>query len=49
MFGGFFVNLQSFPVWIDWMKYVSPFSYFFEAMARNEFDVNKFYISFNGQ
>lgn len=36
LFAGFFKNYQSIPVWISWMRFLSPFSYNFTAMVKNE-------------
>ena len=36
LFGGFFSNLESIPDWIEWLQYLSPIRYGFEAIVRNE-------------
>eukprot|EP01083_Nonionella_stella_P176820 619668_1 len=38
MFAGFFVNVDSMPVWISWMAYVSFMRYGFEAAVVSQFD-----------
>lgn len=35
--GGFFVNAASMPVWISWLRFVSPFFYAYAALTINEF------------
>jgi len=35
--GGFFVNAASMPVWISWLRFVSPFFYAYAALTVNEF------------
>jgi ABC-2 type transporter len=35
--GGFLVNSNSIPVWLAWLRYVSPLSYAFEALMISEF------------
>ena len=35
-FGGLFANLQAFPKWIEWIQYLSPIKYGFEALMLNE-------------
>lgn len=34
--GGFLVNPKSIPVWVGWIRYVSPLPYAFEALYTNE-------------
>ena len=38
LFGGFFVNLTTVPVWLRWLQWVSPIRYGMEAMAHLEMD-----------
>lgn len=35
LFGGFYANLGTIPVWISWLQYVSLFKYFFGALILN--------------
>lgn len=42
LFSGFFVNNETIPVYFDWIKYLSPIKYNFNALALNEFDGLKF-------
>jgi hypothetical protein len=37
IFSGFFINTDSIPVYLDWIKYLSPMKYAFEAYCLNEF------------
>eukprot|EP00158_Paraphelidium_tribonemae_P007562 Partr_v1_DN28287_c0_g1_i1_m76207 putative ATP-binding cassette, sub-family G (WHITE), member len=37
IFSGLFVNNDSIPVYFDWIKYISPIKWGFEALAKNEF------------
>jgi ATP-binding cassette subfamily G (WHITE) protein 1 len=37
LFSGLFVNQGSIPNYLDWMKYLSPMKYGFEALVKNEF------------
>lgn len=34
IFSGLFVNNSSIPVYFDWIKYISPIKYGFEAMMK---------------
>ena len=38
--GGFFANTDSFPVWLQYFSYISPFKYAFNNMAKLEFTNN---------
>ncbi|KAI8905796.1 ABC-2 type transporter-domain-containing protein [Entophlyctis helioformis] len=38
LFSGFFVNNDSIPVFLDWIKWLSPIKYAFEGMVKNEFE-----------
>jgi hypothetical protein len=35
--GGYLVNPASIPIWLRWLRYLSPMSFAFEAMFANEF------------
>jgi len=37
IFSGFFVNDATSPVFLNWIKYISPMKYAFVALIRNEF------------
>eukprot|EP00281_Chroomonas_sp_CCMP1168_P022996 CAMPEP_0206228544 /NCGR_PEP_ID=MMETSP0047_2-20121206/9226_1 /ASSEMBLY_ACC=CAM_ASM_000192 /TAXON_ID=195065 /ORGANISM="Chroomonas mesostigmatica_cf, Strain CCMP1168" /LENGTH=645 /DNA_ID=CAMNT_0053651795 /DNA_START=134 /DNA_END=2071 /DNA_ORIENTATION=- len=37
IFSGFFINTNSIPVYLDWIKYISPINYSFRAYANTEF------------
>jgi len=37
IFSGFFINTDSIPVYLDWIKYISPIKYAFQAYCLNEF------------
>jgi len=47
LFGGFFANLSSIPVWISWIQYISVFKWGFEAFAAAEFHNRDFYCKEN--
>jgi len=36
VFGGFFIQTNSIPVFLDWMKYLSPYYYAFPVLLSNE-------------
>ncbi len=36
VFGGFFIQAGSIPVFLDWIKYISPFYYGFPVLVNNE-------------
>jgi len=38
IFGGFFANTANIPVWLAWIKWLSPMKYGFSASAQNEFE-----------
>eukprot|EP00005_Dracoamoeba_jomungandri_P002507 CAMPEP_0174254988 /NCGR_PEP_ID=MMETSP0439-20130205/4318_1 /TAXON_ID=0 /ORGANISM="Stereomyxa ramosa, Strain Chinc5" /LENGTH=591 /DNA_ID=CAMNT_0015336919 /DNA_START=239 /DNA_END=2011 /DNA_ORIENTATION=- len=38
LLGGFFINDDSIPVWLQWAKYLSFFKYGFEILVLNEFE-----------
>ncbi|CAI5992407.1 unnamed protein product [Closterium sp. NIES-65] len=38
LFGGFYVNLDSIPVWIRWVRYLSPIQWGFVGLAVNQFE-----------
>jgi len=38
MFSGFFLNPESFPVYLEWAQWISPMKYAFSALASNEFE-----------
>jgi len=42
LFGGFFVNNHSIPVWYKWIREISIFRYGYEALMKNEFEGLKF-------
>jgi len=37
LFSGFFVNQKGIPVYFDWIKYISPMRYSFQAFMLNEY------------
>ena len=37
IFSGLFVNNNSIPVYFDWIKYISPIKWGFEALVKNEY------------
>jgi len=37
LFGGFFANNATIPIWIRWFQYLSPIRYCFEGLVTNEF------------
>ena len=41
MFGGFYANVDSIPVWIAWVQWLSPLRYTFEALVTVEFPYEK--------
>jgi ABC-type multidrug transport system ATPase subunit/ABC-type multidrug transport system permease subunit len=40
LFSGFLINQANMPVWLAWIRFLSPFRYSLEASIRNEFDGN---------
>lgn len=38
LFGGFYSNLETMPVWTKWISYVSPLRYAFEALVRVQYE-----------
>ena len=38
LFSGFLINQANMPVWLAWLRFLSPFKYTIEAALRNEFD-----------
>mmetsp|Transcript_8051 Transcript_8051/g.7131 ORF Transcript_8051/g.7131 Transcript_8051/m.7131 type:complete len:102 (+) Transcript_8051:514-819(+) len=43
IFGGLLVNLNTVPVWIRWLGYISPIRFSAEALLRNELENNDNY------
>ena len=41
LFGGFYVNLDSIPVWLRWIRYISPIQWGFVGAAVNQFSGNR--------
>jgi len=37
LFGGFYININSIPVWLRWLQYLSLYKWGFQALATNEF------------
>ncbi|TPX35846.1 hypothetical protein SeLEV6574_g08132 [Synchytrium endobioticum] len=37
LFSGLFANLDTIPVWLRWIQYISPMKYGFEGMVKNEY------------
>ena len=37
LFGGFYVNLETSPVWISWIQYISVFKWAYQPLLINEF------------
>jgi len=40
LFSGFLINQKNMPVWLGWIRFLSPFRYSIEGGMRNEFDNN---------
>ncbi len=40
LFSGFLINQKNMPVWLGWIRFLSPFRYSLEGAMRNEFDDN---------
>lgn len=40
LFSGFLINQANMPVWLGWIRFLSPFRYAIEGAMRNEFDNN---------
>lgn len=40
LFSGFLINQENMPVWLGWIRFLSPFRYSLEASIRNEFEGN---------
>ncbi len=38
LFGGFFLNSDTIPVWLSWIQYISWFHYANEALTINQWD-----------
>lgn len=38
MFGGIYTRFNSFPIYISWMQYISPFKYGFSAVIYSELE-----------
>jgi ATP-binding cassette subfamily G (WHITE) protein 1 len=36
MFGGLYSNMNSYPNYIGWLQYISPFKYGFQAVISNQ-------------
>jgi ABC-type multidrug transport system permease subunit len=37
LFSGYMININSIPVWLRWMQYISPLRYALEVGLTNEF------------
>ena len=37
LFGGFYINVDSLPVWLAWLQYLSIMRWSFSGLAVNEF------------
>jgi hypothetical protein len=48
LFGGLFLNVESSPVWINWIKYLSWMLYSYEALVTNEMFGLKVRVSLEG-
>ncbi len=44
LFSGFLINQANMPVWLAWIRFISPFRYSLEASMRNEFENNPRYM-----
>ena len=42
LFGGFFLSLNSVPVWLSWIQYISIFKWSLQALIVNEFYTETF-------
>ena len=42
LFGGFYINIESLPIWLQWVQYLSLMRFAFEGLAKNEFDAASF-------
>lgn len=42
LFGGFYINVESLPVWLRWVEYLSLMQWSFKAMCINEFATTTF-------
>jgi ABC-type multidrug transport system ATPase subunit len=40
LFSGFLINQKNMPVWLSWIRFISPFRYALEGGMSNEFDGN---------
>ena len=36
LFGGFYINIESLPVWLRWVQYLSLMRFAFEGLCVNE-------------
>ena len=45
LFGGFYINVGTLPVWLQWVQYLSLMRIAFEGLAVNEFTNLKFTCS----
>lgn len=48
MFGGLYSNFNSFPAYIGWLQYISPFKYGFQAVIYNQLNGVVWYATFLG-
>lgn len=44
MFSGMYNRLDSIPIWIRWVQYISPFRYGLHSVLLNEFNSEKFAV-----
>jgi len=42
VFGGFYINSDSLPDWLEWFQWVSPYRYCLEGLMRNEYSDSAF-------
>jgi ABC-type multidrug transport system ATPase subunit len=40
LFSGYLINQENMPVWLGWLRFISPFRYCLEATFRNQFEDN---------
>jgi hypothetical protein len=48
LFGGLFVNLDSIPIFLRWIQWISLITYTYKALVQNEFDASSTFSTIRG-